>query len=301
MGSKRKTLDFATKYEIIKKIQEEKRNRNEEEIMDAMEKALLAWFIQSRRQNILFTGPMIQEKANLFAVMLKIDAFKCSTGWLDSFEKLNGITWHKIVGESKAVTCGVEEQFYNLMPDCTLAVKGDTCKGVRGKRSKERFTVLLGANMNSSDKVTPFVFGKLAKPYGFKGNIALNVSAPITGRSFCLLITGQRIPQSMLRNTELVFLPPNTTRLSEQFSPAGMQSSQNTPPNCFQHAQFVGGKPVQTTEKVDDNPDCLPVEDDKVATELGDRAASPQPGTSAEPQPGISHDVLPSPALVVRK
>ncbi|KAJ8886996.1 hypothetical protein PR048_013210 [Dryococelus australis] len=197
MGSKRKTLDLATII-IIMKIQKGKgskadimleydvvekggRNMKMKKLQGAdhedVEKDLLAWFNQSRGQNMTIMGPMIQEKTNLFAIMLKVDGFKCSTGWLDRFKRQNGITWHKVVRESAAVPCGVMEQWlltvhkileryspqdiyntdetgvvYNLMPDCTLVAKGDTCKGGGGKRSKECLTVLLCANMDGSDK-----------------------------------------------------------------------------------------------------------------------------------------------------
>jgi hypothetical protein len=45
--------------------------------------------------------------------------------------------------------------YYNLLPDKTLAVKDDTCKG--GKQSKERATLLLCTNLDGSDKVKPFL------------------------------------------------------------------------------------------------------------------------------------------------
>ncbi|KAJ8879040.1 hypothetical protein PR048_019646 [Dryococelus australis] len=70
------------------------------------EKALVAWFNQSRGQNVPIMGPMIQEKANSFVVKVKVDFFfKCTTGWLDHFKKQKCITWLKILGDSVAVTC----------------------------------------------------------------------------------------------------------------------------------------------------------------------------------------------------
>ena len=61
--------------------------------------------------------------------------------------------------------------FYHLMPARTLAFKGDNCNG--GKNSKDRLTVLLCANANGSDKMTPLIIGKSQKPRCFK-NIASN-------------------------------------------------------------------------------------------------------------------------------
>ena len=41
--------------------------------------------------------------------------------------------------------------FYKCTPDKTLAFKGERCSG--GKLSKERITLLIGANMDGSDKL----------------------------------------------------------------------------------------------------------------------------------------------------
>ena len=40
--------------------------------------------------------------------------------------------------------------FYNCTPDKTLTFKGDRCSG--GKNSKERITLLIGANMDGTKK-----------------------------------------------------------------------------------------------------------------------------------------------------
>ena len=63
------------------------------------------------------------------------------------------------------------------MPDKTLTVKGDKCHG--GKKSKERITVLVWANMDGSEKLPLLVIGKFAKPRCFKGV----QSFPVTYRS----------------------------------------------------------------------------------------------------------------------
>jgi len=43
---------------------------------------------------------------------------------------------------------------------------GDKCSG--GKRSKERITVLVGSNMDGSEKIPLFVIGKSKKPRCFR-------------------------------------------------------------------------------------------------------------------------------------
>lgn len=55
--------------------------------------------------------------------------------------------------------------FFNVLPNKTLAFKGDKCHG--GKHSKLRLTVMLGANADGSEKLQPFVIGKSKKPRCF--------------------------------------------------------------------------------------------------------------------------------------
>ena len=57
--------------------------------------------------------------------------------------------------------------FYQMLPHRTLAFKGETTQG--GKASKARITVLLGANMDGSDKLKPLVIRKYKKPRCFRG------------------------------------------------------------------------------------------------------------------------------------
>ena len=49
--------------------------------------------------------------------------------------------------------------FFKALPDRSLIMTKETCKG--GKRSKERFTVLLCTNMIGTDKLQPLVVRKL--------------------------------------------------------------------------------------------------------------------------------------------
>ena len=52
--------------------------------------------------------------------------------------------------------------FFNMLPDRTLACKGESCHG--GKHSKNRLTVLLCVNRDGSDKQMQIVTGKSPKP-----------------------------------------------------------------------------------------------------------------------------------------
>ncbi|CAG4952456.1 unnamed protein product [Parnassius apollo] len=58
--------------------------------------------------------------------------------------------------------------FFNLLPDRTLRVKGEKCRG--GTRSKQRLTVVLTCNSDGSHKLKPWVIGKSEKPHCFSRN-----------------------------------------------------------------------------------------------------------------------------------
>lgn len=56
--------------------------------------------------------------------------------------------------------------FYKCTSDKTMTFKKETCSG--GQRSKERITVLVGANMDGSEKLPLLVIGKSKNPRCFK-------------------------------------------------------------------------------------------------------------------------------------
>jgi hypothetical protein len=56
--------------------------------------------------------------------------------------------------------------FFRCLPAKTLALKGEACSGE--KKSKERLSVLLGANADGSDKLPVLVIGKSKNPRCFK-------------------------------------------------------------------------------------------------------------------------------------
>lgn len=63
--------------------------------------------------------------------------------------------------------------FFKCMPNKTLTFKGEKCSG--RKNSKERVTVLVGANMDGSEKLPLLMIGKSAKPRCFKSVKSLPV------------------------------------------------------------------------------------------------------------------------------
>ena len=64
--------------------------------------------------------------------------------------------------------------FYQLMPNKTLARKEDDCTGM--KKSKQRVTLLLGANMDASDRLHPRLIGKFVNPRCLKNVHSLPVT-----------------------------------------------------------------------------------------------------------------------------
>ena len=110
--------------------------------------------------------------------------FKGSNGWLEKFRTRHGIKHRAICEESATVdpvtvddwktrlpliidkyapqdVYNADETglFFKALPDRSLVMVKVTCKG--GKRSKERFTVLLCTNMTGTDKLQPLLVGKL--------------------------------------------------------------------------------------------------------------------------------------------
>lgn len=156
-----------------------------------LEECLLKWFSQCRQTNVPISGPILKEKAKMFAAKLGINDFRASEGWLEKFKKRHAINFKKICGESAAVPEDVciewKEKllelienyesrdvfnadetglFFKCLPDRTLSFMNEKCHG--GKNSKERVTLLFGTNMDGSEKLRPLMVGKSAKPRCFK-------------------------------------------------------------------------------------------------------------------------------------
>ncbi|XP_070537736.1 tigger transposable element-derived protein 4-like [Ptychodera flava] len=231
--------------------------------VDDVEEALLKWFTSARSQNIPISGPVMQTKAEELSKKLNHLDFKASNGWLERFKSRHGISFKSVCGEAASVDESVVSDwvtsklpklldgfhprdvfnadetglYFRLMPDKTLSFKNEVCSG--GKKSKERVTVMLGANMDGSEKLKPMVIGKSKKPQCFK-NLDVNSlpviyeanqSAWMTSDIFCEWLhtldrkfTRQKRKVLMiidncpahpvvrnLRSIQLAFLPPNVT------------------------------------------------------------------------------------------
>ncbi|XP_044586102.1 tigger transposable element-derived protein 6-like [Cotesia glomerata] len=156
-----------------------------------LEECLLKWFKQCRHENISISGPLLQEKAEIYSTSLGFSDFRASNGWLEKFKRRHDLVFKKVCGESASVnvaTCNkwtndrlkdllrdfepenvfnADETalFYKCLPDKTLTFRDDKCHG--GKHSKERLTILLAANMTGTEKLSPSVIGKSKKPRCF--------------------------------------------------------------------------------------------------------------------------------------
>ncbi|XP_064414219.1 tigger transposable element-derived protein 4-like [Latimeria chalumnae] len=226
-----------------------------------VENALFEWFKSARDENIPLSGSMLAIKADELAKKLGHADFSVSQSWVERFKHCRGIVYRKVCGESESINSDVLDDyittklpslligyqprdifninetglFYKLLPNRTLALKGEECHG--GKHSKERITLLVGSNMDGSEKLKLLVIGKTKQPRCFKGVKALpvdyegNTKAWITGDIFkdWVIKFNKKMQQEKrkvllfvdncpahpridnLQATTMVFLPPNTT------------------------------------------------------------------------------------------
>ena len=115
-----------------------------------------------------------------------------SNGWQDNLKKRHGITFKTVQGEAGAVDSqsllewqqqvlqpllgqfsaddvfNLDETglFWRLLPNKTMSFRGERCTG--GKKSKQRITLLVGANMSGSEKFPLLEIGSSKKPRAFK-------------------------------------------------------------------------------------------------------------------------------------
>lgn len=164
-----------------------------------LEKKLYDWFLNQRARNCTVSGPMLQCRAKVEYLKLYPEkdpnSFTASAGWLDKFKKRHGIRYLKVCGEILSSDTGeitpfihklrakmnemklTDAQLYNadesalffrMLPEKTFV--SVTEKSAPGRKTaKDRVTFLLCSNADGSNKVTPMVIGKSAKPRCFKG------------------------------------------------------------------------------------------------------------------------------------
>ncbi|NXX12392.1 TIGD4 protein, partial [Podargus strigoides] len=170
-----------------------KRKRLRTAFYTDLEEALIKWYRIAQCLNVPVNGPMLRLKANDFAQKLGHSDFKCSNGWLDRFKSRYGLVfraqpvaaastttvddetlWYQNVipyylndYQPKNVFCIQETGLlYQMLPHNTFAFKGENCS--IGKLSEERITVVVGTNVDGSEKLPLLVIGKNKSPHCFK-------------------------------------------------------------------------------------------------------------------------------------
>ena len=174
-----------------------KRIRKSEDV----EEALLNWFSHAKSQKIPISGPLLREKANHLAEELGLTDFKASSGWIERWKDRHSIKFKKQPSEKKKEIDGfsadrwIAELWPNLIkdyqprdifnadetglywraiPDDILSFKG--AQASEAKVAKDQMTLLLGCNMDGSEKLEPLVIGKNKNPHCFKNVKMLPVS-----------------------------------------------------------------------------------------------------------------------------
>jgi len=142
---------------------------------------LFTWYHQAQAYNIPIDGTTLREKAKIFVAEVSVES---TDAWLESLQSLSG-------GYEQHDVHNADETglFFNVLPDRTLAYKGESCHG--GKHSKDRLTVLLCVISDGSDKQVPIVIGKSPRPRYFKNvkksptKYHANGKAWMTTKIFC--------------------------------------------------------------------------------------------------------------------
>ncbi|KAK1343146.1 hypothetical protein QTO34_015921 [Cnephaeus nilssonii] len=176
-----------------------KRKRLRTAFYTDLEEALMRWYRIAQCLNVPVNGPMLRLKANDFAQKLGHNDFKCSNGWLDRFKSRYGLVFRAQPVEATGVSVdpsavwhqnilpyylndyhpknvfNIKETglLYRMLPTNTFAFKGETCS--IGKLCKDRITLVVGTNMDGSEKLPLLIIGKNRNPHCFKGMKSLPV------------------------------------------------------------------------------------------------------------------------------
>ncbi|KFQ37084.1 Tigger transposable element-derived protein 4, partial [Merops nubicus] len=237
-----------------------KRKRLRTAFYSDLEEALVKWYRIAQCLSVPVNGPMLRHKANDFAQKLGHSDFKCSNGWLDRFKSRYGLVFRAqpvdaaatatgdapAVWYQKVLPCYLKDYpprnvfyiqetglLYQMLPHNTFAFKGETCSV--GKLSKERITVVVGTNMDGSEKLPLLVIGNSFKdlkslPVDYEANdVALMTSEVFEqwmlklddrfqGQQRQVVILVDSLPAhaevKKLKSVKLVFAPPDSSRIS---------------------------------------------------------------------------------------
>ncbi|XP_053954505.1 jerky protein homolog-like [Anastrepha ludens] len=158
-----------------------------------LEQAMFKWFLQQRSIGNPLSGPILCEKAKIFAEKMdNLSEFKASDGWLRNFKARHGIRELDLCGEKLSADNTAAEKFieefktkienydpefvfnadetglnWKALPRKTLASKRET-SAPGHKVSKDRGTVLTCANSTGNHRLPLLLIGKSKNPRAFK-------------------------------------------------------------------------------------------------------------------------------------
>ncbi|XP_053969096.1 jerky protein homolog-like [Anastrepha ludens] len=158
-----------------------------------LEQAMIKWFLQQRSIGNPLSGPILCEKAKIFAEKMdNLSEFKASDGWLRNFKARHGIRELDLCGEKLSADNTAAEKFieefktkienydpefvfnadetglnWKALPRKTLASKRET-SAPGHKVSKDRVTVLTCANSTGNHRLPLLLIGKSKNPRAFK-------------------------------------------------------------------------------------------------------------------------------------
>lgn len=182
---------------VSQTYQEAKKKTLHKAEYEELETKLYEWFCNQRERNCPINGPLLKAKAmDLFSKLYLNRSgsdFNASEGWLHKFKRRHGMRFIKVCGEilssdttqitpfihtlrakmdemklTHAQIYNADESglFYRMIPDKTYVAACEKTAPGR-KIRKERFTFMLCANADGTNKVKPLVIGKAAKPRCF--------------------------------------------------------------------------------------------------------------------------------------
>ena len=182
----KRKAEYIESYEQNDSSTKKRSRRNDSS--ERVDRLVYEWFVLQRSKNIPITGPLLQERARQIRQQLGgpgVDDFKASNGWLEKFRSRHNIKSRILCGEAATVDCTTVDEwkkrlpsiidnydpndvynadesglFFKALPTRSLVSSKEACKG--GKRSKERFTILLCTNMTGKHKLKPLLIAKFS-------------------------------------------------------------------------------------------------------------------------------------------
>lgn len=170
----KRKLEYTNDYETNRNKRIKRKLR--EDSNATINEHVYEWLVSQRSKHIPVSGPILQEYARSVAEQFDTSTTcEASNGWLDRFRNRYDIQFRVISGEARSVDVNTVDDwkvrlqatiehydpenifnvdetvlFFKLLPDRSLSLHRSDCRG--GKRSKDRYTVLLCAKWRGNQK-----------------------------------------------------------------------------------------------------------------------------------------------------